>query len=75
MEDNEMRNNLLMELIDKMQDRLAEKAYPEEKPKEEEIIAAVTEEPKEETDAKAEETETPEDLDLEAELINSTLEQ
>lgn len=50
MEDMDVRNQLLTELIDKMHDRLAEKAYPSEKPKEEEIMEAVQEEtaPKEE---------------------------
>lgn len=37
------RNELLMELIDKMQTRLADKAYPSEKPEEtvEEAVAEV----------------------------------
>jgi len=42
MESNELRNQLLSELIGKMQDRLANKAYPDEK-KEEPVVAVVEE--------------------------------
>lgn len=74
MEDNtDMRDSLLMELIDKMHDRLAEKEYPSEKPKEAELIEAVKEEPKSEEVSK-EEAESPEDMELEAELIKTHLE-
>jgi len=43
MESAELRNQLLSELIGKMQDRLANKEYPDEK-KEETPVAAVVEE-------------------------------
>lgn len=46
MEEVDLRNHLLSELIDRMHARMADKMYPDEKPKEEEIIEAVKEEPK-----------------------------
>lgn len=44
-QETSFRNELLSELIDKMQGRLAEQRYPTEKPKEAEIIAEIKEEP------------------------------
>lgn len=44
-QETSFRNELLSELIDKMQGRLAEQRYPTEKTKEAEIIEAVKEEP------------------------------
>ncbi len=48
---DEMRNGLLMELIDQMQGRLAEKAYPTEKKEEEVVPEAKVEEKPAEVDA------------------------
>lgn len=61
-QDLDLRNQLLAEIIDKMQDRLAEKEYPSEKPKEEEILAAVTEEPKAEETPETDEELTDEEI-------------
>lgn len=75
MEDTtEVRNNLLMELIGKMQDRLAEKNYPAEKPQEPaESIEKAVEEVAEPAKEDAPSEETPEDLELEEELIKTHL--
>lgn len=61
MDEMDIRNQILGEIIDQMHGRLADKAYPDEKPKEEELVAAVTEEPKKE-ELESEEDFSPEDM-------------
>lgn len=64
--DNDMRNELLAELIDQMHGRLAEKHYPSEKPKEEEIIAAIEEPTEAPKEVESEELSEEDLMDLEA---------
>lgn len=66
MDEHDTRNELLMELIGKMQDRLADKEYPgEEKPPVEETVAE-TIEPAEEKEEEAPVDEELSDEDLAA---------
>lgn len=55
MDSTDIRNSLLDELIGQMEDSLAEKHYPSEKPKEEPAIETVEEAPKAEAKAEDEE--------------------